>query len=125
MIFSELFRTGLRGWRKMPFSELRRARRIHLEHLNTAGAFTPGITAAFCGGRLQPLTAIYEKRLAKDCEELLCGNRLAIRALLEKAGYTELPFDGEELLIRGCNTPEDYACLMAWFSPFPESGSKQ
>ena len=62
-----------------------------------AAAHTNGITAAECGGILQPMTAVYDKQL---CAELM-----------QKTGYKTITFEGNELLIRGCNTPEEYRQL--------------
>ncbi|MBP5606841.1 MAG: molybdenum cofactor guanylyltransferase [Lachnospiraceae bacterium] len=70
---------------------------------------TEAITAAECGGRIQPLTAVYEKSLAGACSELISSGRLSVMSLFDAAGYKTVRFDGDEMFIRGCNTPEEYA----------------
>lgn len=78
---------------------------------------TTGITAAECGGRIQPLTAVYEKSLAGACSELISSGRLSVMSLFDAAGYTTVHFDGDEMYIRGCNTPEEYTAYRVCLSP--------
>ena len=70
------------------------------------------ITIAECGGRLQPLIGIYDKSLYADCEEMLKKDERRIIKLSEKYGYNKVVFEGDELLIRGCNTPEELEILI-------------
>ena len=69
---------------------------------------TNGITAAVCGDRLQPLTAVFDKELYAECDAFIRTGRLKVSELMEKTGCKKVIFDGDELLIRGCNTPEEY-----------------
>lgn len=71
-----------------------------------------GITVAICKGRVQPLVAVVDRGLSGECEMLLAEERLYVMALYDKAGYQTVPFTGEELLIRGCNTPEEYEAIL-------------
>ena len=69
------------------------------------------ITVAECGGRLQPLLGIYDKNLIPLCDSILQGDKAAPMFLIERAGCEMVSFQGDELLIRGCNTPEEYERL--------------
>ena len=69
------------------------------------------VTVASCDGRIQPLLGIYDKHLASLCEDILKGEKSAVRILLDKTGFTEVPYPGNEMEIRGCNTPEEYEKL--------------
>jgi molybdopterin-guanine dinucleotide biosynthesis protein A len=69
------------------------------------------ITIASCGGRMQPLLGIYDKSLVSVCENLLMEDNATPRALIEKTGSVQVPYMGDELIIRGCNTPEEYVSL--------------
>ena len=66
------------------------------------------VTVAICNGHIQQFPGIYEKSLAPLCEEVLQSDRPTVRSLLEKTGYVQVTFEGDELMIRGCNTPEEY-----------------
>jgi Molybdopterin-guanine dinucleotide biosynthesis protein A len=66
------------------------------------------VTAASCEGRLQQLLGIYDKSLAPICETILEGDRPTVMSLIDKVGCQTVPFNGDEILIRGCNTPEEY-----------------
>lgn len=72
-----------------------------------------GITVATCNGRVQPLVAVVDRRLSGECERLLAEERHSMMSLYDKVGYQTVPFSGEELLIRGCNTPEEYEAMEA------------
>ena len=76
-----------------------------------AAAHTNGITAAECGGILQPMTAVYDKQLCAECDAFIKADKLKVRELMQKTGYKTITFEGNELLIRGCNTPEEYSQL--------------
>ncbi len=79
---------------------------------------TENITLAKCGGRLQPLVGIYDRELYSTCEKLLSDisqsektlrkNRRPIMSLIDVTGCNKVEFEGDELLLRGCNTPEEY-----------------
>ena len=73
------------------------------------------ITVAECNGRMQQLLGVYDKELAPICEELLGEGRATVKStvksLIERVGCEKLTFDGDEIIIRGCNTPEEYNAL--------------
>ncbi len=69
------------------------------------------VTVAVCGSRLQPLVAVYDCDLAGRCDELLQGGGGTLKDLIREAGCTKLAFEGEEMLIRGCNTQEEYEAV--------------
>ena len=69
------------------------------------------ITVTRSGDRLQPLLGIYDKSLISECDNILQGDKATVRALIERVGCGEETFDGDEILIRGCNTPEEYELL--------------
>lgn len=69
------------------------------------------ITVARSNDRIQPLLGIYDKTLVLKCEEILQGERVTVMSLIEKETCATVQFTGEELLIRGCNTPEEYRRL--------------
>ncbi len=66
------------------------------------------ITVTRSGDRLQPLLGIYDKSLISECDDILQGDKATVRALIDRVGCGEETFDGDEILIRGCNTPEEY-----------------
>lgn len=66
------------------------------------------ITVTVCDGNLQPLVGIYDKSLYEDCERLLSEERANLIKLIKSTRHEEVPFTGEELLIRGCNTVEEF-----------------
>ena len=69
------------------------------------------ITVTRSGDRLQPLLGIYDKSLISECDDILQGDKTTVRALIDRVGCDEETFDGDEILIRGCNTPEEYELL--------------
>ena len=66
------------------------------------------ITVATCSGSLQPLVAIYDKTLCENCEKLLLEEKGNLIKLILKTPYKAVPFTGDELLIRGSNTREEF-----------------
>lgn len=70
------------------------------------------ITVASCGERMQPLVGIFDKELIPVCEEVLRGDNPAPRVLIDRCGCNYVPFDGNEMIIRGCNTPEEYEMIL-------------
>ena len=66
------------------------------------------ITLASCRENIQQLVGIYDKGLAPLAEKILNSERPTVKNLINKAGYVLLPYEGEEIMIRGCNTPEEY-----------------
>ena len=83
-------------------------RRLMEEHDKTSAS----IVVASYEDRLQPFPGIYDKSLVPICENVLQGDRHNVMALIENVGCVSVPFDGDEKLIRGCNTPEEYAELI-------------
>lgn len=69
------------------------------------------ITVTRSGDRFQPLLGIYDKSLISECDDILQGDKATVRALIDRVGCGEETFDGDEILIRGCNTPEEYELL--------------
>ena len=69
------------------------------------------ITVTRSGDRLQPLLGIYDKSLISECDDILQGDKATVRALIDRVGCGEETFDGDEILIRGCNTPEEYGLV--------------
>lgn len=66
------------------------------------------ITVATCSGSLQPLVAIYDKTLYENCEKLLREEKGNLIKLILKTPYKAVSFTGDELLIRGSNTREEF-----------------
>ena len=66
------------------------------------------ITAASTGDRLQPLIAVYEKSLTPLCEKFLKGEKATVMSMIDEVGCCRVPFTENEILLRGCNTPEEY-----------------
>ena len=66
------------------------------------------ITVTVCNGNLQPLVGIYDKCLYEKCEKLLSEEKANLRKLILSAPHKEVSFTGDELLIRGCNTVEEF-----------------
>jgi len=69
------------------------------------------ITALLVDGRLQPLAAVYETRLADLAGELITEGGRAVMALLDRAKVAALPYSGPREGVLNCNTPEDYRLL--------------
>ena len=66
------------------------------------------ITVALANGRIQQLIGMYDKSLDEACESILQEEKSKVMSLIERFGCAEVPFNGDELLIRGCNTPEEF-----------------
>ncbi|MCR5103640.1 MAG: molybdenum cofactor guanylyltransferase [Eubacterium sp.] len=73
---------------------------------HSRGSFPAAVTA--CNGRIQPLLGIYEKNLLPLCEETLQSESSAVKSMLDKTGYNIVEYPGNEIDIRGCNTPKEY-----------------
>ena len=69
------------------------------------------ITVTTCGERMQPLVGIFDKELTPVCEEILRGEKSTPRALIDRCGCNFVSFDGNEMIIRGCNTPAEYEMI--------------
>ena len=66
------------------------------------------ITVVSCSGALEPLIGVYSKSLCPACEEILRGERTAIRRLYDTVGFAVVEYTGDPTLLMNCNTPEDY-----------------
>ena len=75
--------------------------------------YRPPITVLEHGGRWEPLIGVYDRALAPLCGELLAGERSSVMRLFDAAGCESLHWEGEELLLCNCNTPEEYQRLLA------------
>lgn len=73
-----------------------------------------GITIAEHGGQLEPLIGIYDRSLTDDCAALLNTARTSVRRLFDKASFQALHFEIDPLLLSNCNTPEEYARMIAF-----------
>ncbi len=73
------------------------------------------ITVTVCNGNQQPLVGIYDKSLYEDCEKLLSEERANLMKLIKSTCHEEVSFIGDELLIRGCNTPEEFERMSGSF----------
>lgn len=72
-----------------------------------------GITLVSCRGQLEPLIAVYDRALARRCEEILQGENTSLRKLFQAVGFSALEYTGDPGLLRNCNTPADYDRLTA------------
>ena len=75
--------------------------------------YRPPITVLEHGGRWEPLIGVYDRALAPLCGELLAGERSSVMRLFDAAGCESVHWEGEELLLCNCNTPEEYQRLLA------------
>lgn len=69
------------------------------------------ITVTVCDGNIQALVAVYDRSLLQHCQTLLQGEKANLRSLIEKEQARKVVFDGDEMLVRGCNTAEEYESL--------------
>ena len=67
-----------------------------------------GITVLKHGDRVEPLMAVYDCRLAGEAERILKSEKTAVFRLMEVSLPRLCPYDGDERLLAGCNTPEEY-----------------
>lgn len=89
----------------IPAEYIRQMMEEHEKHLSP-------VTVASCADRLQHFPGIYEKSLAPLCESILQSERPTVMSLIEKSGCSSVPFYGDEMVIRGCNTPAEYEQVM-------------
>lgn len=75
-------------------------------------AHKAGITIVSCGGELEPLLGVYDKALARDCEELLRSAATSLRKLFQKVWVTTVEYRGDPAFLINCNTPEDYRKIL-------------
>lgn len=73
-------------------------------HLSTSAE----ITVLSHGGKIEPIIGVYESRLAATAEPILMTDNTSIKVLLNKVGFSEYPFTGDEFLLCDCNTPEEF-----------------
>ena len=74
------------------------------------------ITVSVCNGNLQPLTGIYDRILYESCEKLLREEKGNLIKLIQNNTHKTVSFTGDELLIRGSNTIEEYKRMSELFS---------
>ena len=72
-----------------------------------------GITALKHSGRIEPLIAVYDCNLAEAAERILKSDHHAIRQLFDIVPVRHSLYQGDERLLSGCNTPEEYAQVLA------------
>ncbi len=66
------------------------------------------ITVTSFKDRLQQFPGTYEKKLIPLCEKILQEEKSTVMKLIEETGCSKVPFHGDEIILRGCNTPEEY-----------------
>jgi len=67
-----------------------------------------GITMLVHGEKFEPLMAVYDKELYRDAEKILQTEKTAMMKLIDRAEVTRVEYTGEPILLKNCNTPEDY-----------------
>ena len=73
-----------------------------------------GVTIVSHGGEWEPLIGVYDKALAPVCQEVLSGKNSSLRSLFQKTQLHFLEYTADARLLMNCNTPEDYAALLAY-----------
>ena len=76
-------------------------------------AHVGGVTALCHGDRVEPLMAVYDCALAGEAERLLNSGNTSMMQLLRRAPLTRYAYRMDEFLLTNCNTPEDYARILA------------
>ena len=71
-----------------------------------------GITVLEHAGRAEPLMAVYDRSLAGEAERILQSERTAVTRLFEASPPRLCPYRGDERLLAGCNTPEEFARIL-------------
>lgn len=66
-------------------------------------------------GNLYPVLGVYKTDLLNRITEVLGQEKFAIKKILDGEEITKYPYNGEALLIAGCNTPEEYKALINVF----------
>ena len=69
------------------------------------------ITVLCSGGVAEPLIGIYPTSLAAEAERILRTEDTAVRRLIERSELRRFDFDGDEMLLTNCNTPEEYGAI--------------
>jgi molybdopterin-guanine dinucleotide biosynthesis protein A len=64
------------------------------------------------GGRLEPLFAVYRKRILGPIRAALAAGELGVRDVLSRCNVARVPLSGAEAPVN-LNTPEDYAQFVA------------
>lgn len=72
---------------------------------------TSPITVLSHGGELEPLIGVYDSVLSASAEQILQGSRSSVRLLFEYGGYARFEYAGDERLLHGCNTPQEFEAL--------------
>ena len=76
-------------------------------------AHVGGVTALCHGERVEPLMAVYDCALAGEAERLLNSGNTSMMQLLSSAPLTRYAYRMDEFLLTNCNTPGDYARILA------------
>lgn len=71
-----------------------------------------GITVLQHGERTEPLMAVYDCCLAGEAERILKSEKTAVFRLMEASSPRLCPYQGDERLLAGCNTPEEYLRIL-------------
>ncbi len=88
---------------------------IPAEALNSLIAVhTGGITVLEHGGRMEPLMAVYDCSLAEEAEHILLSEHRAISGLFDAVPPRCCPYQMDEQLLSGCNTPEEFARIQEY-----------
>lgn len=76
----------------------------------------PFVMVSSYGGYEQPFPGIYPVSISDLCEQKILEDRLSVRSILDTTAHSHTGFSGDEILIRGCNTPEEYEKLKSMYS---------
>lgn len=73
------------------------------------GAHREGVTVLCCGGREEPLIAVYDRSAAVPIQAMLERGEYAVRTLKNAVPWGRFDYPGPEELLINCNRPEDFA----------------
>ena len=76
-----------------------------------------GITVLEHAGRPEPLIAVHDCALAEEAERILRSDKRAVMRLFDTKDVKRYAYQGDERLLAGCNTPEEYARILASYQP--------
>ena len=57
---------------------------------------------------IEPIIAVYDSSLCSLAEQILSGENVSVRQLLNSGGFSRYFFEGDESLLLDCNTPVDF-----------------
>ena len=66
------------------------------------------ITVLSHGDKIEPLIAVYERWLSGIAEQILQSDNTSVRVLFRRAGISRFEYEGDEMLLCDCNTPEEF-----------------